>query len=152
MTNLVSNQFVRDTIALVRDMETAFFELGERLYKIREEKLYEDSYETFQEFLDDAHINKSMASKLAKIHEVYILNGGKEPQTLVGVGYSNLYEAIPIAQTEGIDNAVVKADKLTRAEIIEEVKESKYGEHVHVPGPERFAICQICGKFFRVDI
>ena len=147
---MTPTEFVRETIDLVKQIETRFLELGARLYKIREEKLYLGSYDSFQEFLDVAHIKAGNASILAKIHKVYVVEGGKTKEELSKIGYSNLYEAIPLIERDGLDTTVVKASTLTRSEIIDEVKEQKYGEHAHQVGEERWGVCSICNKFVRV--
>jgi len=147
---MTPTEYVRETIDLVKQIETRFLELGARLYRIREEKLYLDTYSSFQEFLDAAHIKAGNASMLAKIHRVYVVEGGKSQQELAKIGYSNLYEAIPLIEKDGVDNTVIKAQTLTRSEIIDEVKEQKHGVHEHVPKDDiRYAVCE-CGKFIRV--
>lgn len=144
--------YVRETIDLVKQIETRFLELGARLYKIREEKLYLGMYDSFQEFLDAAHIKAGNASILAKIHKVYVIEGGRTNEELSSMGYSNLYEAIPLIERDGIDKTLIKVDTLTRSEIIDEVKEQKHGVHTHTPKDDvRFAVCA-CGKFIRVDV
>lgn len=145
-------EYVRETIDLVKQIETRFLELGARLYRIREEKLYLDTYETFQEFLDAAHINPGHASILAKIHKFYVVDGGRDQVQLAGIGYSNLYEAIPLIEKDGIEKTVIKAQTLTRSEIKDEVREEKHGVHVCEVGEERWGICQHCNKFIRVNI
>ncbi len=142
--------FVRETIDLVKQIETRFLELGARLYRIREEKLWENTYTSYQEFLDSAHINPGHASILASIHKHYVVDGGVQFKTLQGVGYSNLYEAIPLIEKEGIDNAIVKAATLTRSEIKDEVRDGHHGEHPHDLGVERWGKCLVCGKFERI--
>lgn len=150
MKEIKATDYVRETIDLVKQIETHFLELGARLYKIREEKLYLGTYDSFQEFLDAAHINPGHASILAKIHKFYVIDGGQKQEQLAGIGYSNLYEAIPLIEKDGITKAVVKAETLTRAEIKDEVREEKHGVHEHVPKDDvRFAVCE-CGKFIRV--
>lgn len=135
----------------MKQIETRFLELGARLYRIREEKLYIGTYDSFQEFLDAAHINPGHASILAKIHKFYVVDGGQKQEQLAGIGYSNLYEAIPLIEKDGVAKAVVKAETLTRAEIKDEVREERHGVHEHVPKDDvRFAVCE-CGKFIRVD-
>ena len=143
-------EYIRETIDLVKSIETRFLELGARLYRIREEKLYLNTYDTYTDFLEAAHINPGHASILYSIHKNYIIDGGKEQNSLAGIGYSNLYEAIPLIERDGVENAVLKAETLTRSEIKDEVREQKHGEHEHVVGIERFGICH-CGKFIRLD-
>lgn len=149
ITNI--SQYVRETIDLVKQIETRFLELGARLFTIREQELWRDMYDSYAEFLDAAHINQGHASILASIHKHYVVDGGVKRSELAGAGYSNLYEAIPLIERDGIDNAVVKAQTLTRAEIKDEVREQKHGEHEHIIGTERWGVCEKCGKFLRVD-
>lgn len=143
--------YVRETIDLVKSIETRFLELGSRLYKIKEENLWEGTYDSYYEFLDAAHVNPSMASMLVKVHQYYVVEGKQTPERLKNIGYSNLYQSIPLIERDGIETTIVKAETLTRSEIIDEVKEQKHGEHVHTPkDDQRFAVCA-CGKFIRVD-
>lgn len=142
-------EYVRETIDLVKQIETRFLELGARLYKIREEKLWITGYDSYQEFLDTAHINPGHASILASIHKHYVVEGKQKREALAGIGYSNLYEAIPLIESEGIASAVAKAETLTRSEIKDEVRDQKHGVHVHNIGEERWGVCE-CGKFIRV--
>ena len=141
--------FVRETIDLIKSIENRFLELGARLYKIREEKLWSSTYDSYQEFLDVAKINPGNASILAKIHQHYVVEGKQKQKDLAGIGYSNLYEAIPLIERDGIETAVVKANTLTRSEIKDEVREQKHGEHEHVIGTERWGVCE-CGKFVKI--
>jgi hypothetical protein len=149
MTEIVAVSFVKETLALVRSIETRFLELGARLYKIREERLWEGSYDSFNDFLADAHLTAGNASILASIHKSYIVDGGMEQEQLAGVPYSNLYEAIPLIQKEGITVAAVKAQTLTRSEIKDEVREQKLGVHEHEVGEDRWGVCS-CGKFIKI--
>ena len=142
--------FIRETIDLVRSIETRFLELGARLFKIREEKLWGDTYDSYSEFLDAAKINHGHASILASIHKAYVIDGNINQEKLAGIGYSNLYEAIPLIERDGIKNAVVKADTLTRSEIKDEVRDQKHGEHTHTTGVDRWGVCTKCNKFIRV--
>lgn len=143
-------EYLRETIDLTKAIETRFLELGKRLYKIREEKLWLDTYDSYTEFLDAAHINPTHASMLASIHRSYVVEGGKTFAELAKTGFSNLYAAIPLIERDGIDTAVIKAETLTRSEIKDEVREQKHGEHIHEIGEERWGACKICAKFERV--
>jgi hypothetical protein len=149
MSGITNNQFVKDTITLVQRIETSFLELGARLYKIREERLWEGSYDTFNDFLAELKLTPGNASILASVHKNYVLDGGIEPEQLAGISYSNLYEAIPLIEKEGVLSAATKAETLTRSEIKEELREQKLGVHDHViHGEERWGVCE-CGKFIR---
>ena len=69
---------------------------------------------------------------------------------LTGIGYSNLYKAIPLIEERGIDKTVAAAETLSRDEIEDEVREKKHGNHKHKVGAERWGTCEKCGKFVRV--
>lgn len=135
--------FLRDTIDLVKQIETRFLELGARLYRIKTDELWSGGYESFQEFLDTARINPGHASILVSIHKHYIVDGGVPQKELAGVGYSNLYEAIPLIERDGIEKAVRIAQTLTRAEIKQEVREE---EHPNCTHGETITICAACHK------
>ncbi len=151
MSEITNNEFVRSTIELVKSIETRFLELGARLYKIREERLWEGSYYSFNEFLCELKLTPGNASILASVHKNYVLDGGIEPEKLAGVPYSNLYEAIPLIEKEGVEAATAKATTLTRSEIKEEVQEKKLGVHEHAAKDDsRWAVCE-CGKFIKIN-
>lgn len=149
---MTNTDYVRNTIDLVKQIETRFLELAARLYKIRSQELWKDDYESYQEFLDTSRISPSQASMLYSIHKNYIVEGGLDRKRLVGVGYSNLYEAIPFIEKDGAEMALVKAETLTRDEIKDEVREDKHGGHRHKTGAERWGSCEKCGKFVRVRL
>jgi len=150
MTEITNNEFVRQTIELVKSIETRFLEVGARLYKIREERLWEGTYNSFEDFLAEIKMTKGNASILASVHKNYVLEGGIEPKQLAGIPYSNLYEAIPLIEKEGVTSAAVKAETLTRSEIKDEVQEKKLGVHEHIPKDDsRWAVCE-CGKFIKI--
>jgi hypothetical protein len=142
--------FLRDTIDLVKQIETRFLELAARLYNIKDKEMWKSSYESYQEFLDTAKINPGHASILASIHKAYVVEGKMTVEKLAGIGYSNLYEALPLLEKESVSKVVEKARLLTRSEIKDEVRDEKHGAHTHKPGTARWASCETCGKLFQV--
>ncbi len=133
--------FLRETIDLVRQIETRFLELGARLFQIQTKELWKDSYDTYNEFLETAKISPGNASMLTAVHKAYHLEGGITHAKLSKTGYSNLYAAIPLIEKDGVEKAVEKAQLLTRAELKEEVREHKHGECKH---EEKVTICSTC--------
>lgn len=140
--------YIENTLNLVKALETHFIELGERLYNIHSERLWEGFFDSYGAFLESANIKKGTASMLESVHQKYILEGGKTTEDLAGVPYSRLYTAIPLIEKKGTDGALSCAITLTRDEVLETVRMVKHGEHECVPKDDRrFAICA-CGKFF----
>lgn len=136
-----SANFLRDTIDVVRQIETRFLELGARLFRIQREELWEDSYDSYKDFLIAAKINPSIAAMLTAVHETYIVKGGVLPVKLAQAGYSNLYAAIPLIERDGVKETVERARLLSRSELLEEVREEKHGECKHL---ETITICSSC--------
>lgn len=135
--------FLRETIDLVKQIETRFLELGARLFQIRTKELWKETYDSYQEFLDTAKISPGNASILASVHEHYIVNGGMEQKKLIGAPYSSLYEAIPLIERDGVEKVVAKVKTLTRTEIKEEVRESAHGVCEH---KDTVQICAHCHR------
>ncbi len=133
--------FLRETVDLVRQIETRFLELGARLFHIQSKELWKDSYETYNEFLETAKISPGNASMLAAVHKAYHLEGGMTHAKLSKTGYSNLYAAIPLIEKDGVEKAVEKAQLLTRSELKEEVRERKHGACQH---QQTITICAGC--------
>lgn len=143
--------YLRDTIDLIKQIETRFLELGERLYTIKTKELWKARHDSYQEYLDVAKVSHSQASVLAKIHQYYVVEGKMSPKRLAQVGYSNLYEAIPLIESEGVEVALEKASTLTRDEIKDEVRDERHGAHAHQVGKERWGSCEKCGKFVKLQ-
>lgn len=144
-------QYLRDTIKMVSHIESSFIELGMRLLKISDEKLYLGEYDTFNDFLLEANIKPAVASKLISVNKTFLVEGKVSPEKMASIGYSKLYEAIPFVETEGVTMALAKAQTLSRNEIVEEKRQIKSGEHVHMAdGPDRWGVCT-CGKFVKID-
>lgn len=144
-------EYLRATAELITSIQTRFLELGARLYKIHEEKLWQGSYDSYPEFLESARISESQASIFANIHKYYVLEGGIQEDRLALIGYSNLHQAMPLIEKEGVESAVVKALTLTRSEIRDEVREAEHGIHAHVLGDAHFAFCTECKKLVRLE-
>ncbi|MBL0320517.1 MAG: hypothetical protein IPP74_14675 [Alphaproteobacteria bacterium] len=148
----MNEEYLRQTKELVTSIQTRFLELGARLYKIHEEKLWEGSFDSYVDFLESARISESQASIFANIHKYYVLEGGIQEDRLALIGYSNLHQALPLIQAEGVESAVVKAQTLTREEIKDDVRGIKFGdEHAHSLGETRFAFCTECKKLVRLE-
>lgn len=135
--------YLRDTIDLVKQIETRFLELGARLYTIKEKELWSGQYESFQEFLETARINPAHASIWISIHKSYIIQGGLTQKQLVGAGYTNLYASIPLIEKEGVEKALTIASTLTRSEIQQEVRDITHSDCTH---EHTITLCATCHK------
>ena len=136
------SEYLRQTKELVTSIQTRFLELGARLFKIHEEKLWKGEYDSYPEFLESARISESQASIFANIHKYYVLEGGVKEERLAQIGYSSLHAALPLIERDGIEMAVVKASTLTRQEIVRDVRDpDDVCQHTKV-----IKICAECNK------
>lgn len=142
MENYDAN-YLRETIDVIKQIETRFMELAARLHTISTRQLWKGGYTSFSEFLEAAQMSKGNASILIKVYETYVLNGGVPAEKLKEVAYSNLYQAIPLIERDGVEKTIETARTLTRAEIKEEVREDKHGDCQHA---ESILICTTCHK------
>lgn len=134
--------FLRETIDIMKQIETRFIELGMRLSKIRSQEMWKSGgYANFSEYLDAAKISKGNASMLISVYEHYLLPGVLTADQLVGAPYSSLYEAIPLLKDSDPETVVAKVKLLTRSEIKDEVREE---EHEECPHTETIHVCKSC--------
>lgn len=114
-TELSPRNFLRETIALKVETESAFLELGARLYKIHNEEIWKGEYETYEMFLLETRISKATASKLENIHHTFVLTHKVSPKKLAAVGWSSLYSmAKYVDSKEKAEDLVHEATLLTR--------------------------------------
>lgn len=139
-------EYLRETVELVHSIETRFMELGARLWKIKTEQLWLMRYETYEDFLESAHIKPSVASILNRVYSTYVVTGGATIEQLKGIGYSNLYEAIPLLESNDVKTVINMAKTLTRNEIQQETREEIHGDCKHLIV---VCICATCKK--RID-
>ena len=116
-------EFLRETIQLKVDTESAFLLLAARLYKIHTEKLWVGEYQDYEEFLLDAKLSKATASKLERVYEVFVLQHRIQAQKLAQVGWSSLYAISSHADTkERATELVERASLLTRSDLEKSIK------------------------------
>ncbi len=151
MTNITEINEIEVSLSfLIKEVESNFFQIAEILYGVRSSASWQSKFATWEDFLDEVRLSKSTASMLLKVYKHFVIDGGRKTEQLIGAGYSNLYEAIPLLKEEDVDTVIAKAKTLTRSELKAEVKEEKYGAHDCEIGKERWAICKECGKFIRI--
>jgi len=110
--------FLKETIALRGQIEGAFLSLAERLYKIREERLWEGEYDDFDTFLLELKISKATASKLCTVHETFVVKHKIAVKKLFPIGWSSLYAIAGHADTkEKAEDLVDRAGLLTRQDL-----------------------------------
>jgi hypothetical protein len=154
MTSITPKTYLKETLGLKSDIEGAFLQLGERLKKIRDDKLFEGEYQNFDEFLLEAKISKATASKLIKVYETFVIGYRMPVKKLSGVGYTSLYAIAGHASSkERAEELVERASILTRDHLEQSLKEEGGGQArcLHPRGERRTVeVCGACGFRKRV--
>lgn len=134
--------------ALQSATNTAFITTGELLYKIRTEKLWQQAYESYDDFLMELRMSKGTASKLAKIYKVFVLDANLPTEEVARASWSTLGAILPHITPSNAAEWLNKAILLSRTDILRELKEQETGipmtdckhEKTHT-----IAICDDCG-------
>lgn len=93
--------FCVDCIKWKEQIELAFIVLGEKLSRIRDENLYEESWESFEDYLKEIKMQPSVASRLITVYNKLVKEYELEPKMVASAGgWSNAYEISKKSQTK----------------------------------------------------
>lgn len=131
---MVMQEKIEQTKALLGLVRGSSVRVGQLLYEIKQQL---DKDVDWGDFLrDEFDIGESFASKLMKIHQVLVLEGGVSQEDIEGIDGEKLYL---VAGLEGsAQEKVSMARTLTRREIKEHRNDQKPHEHIPV------SICKVC--------
>lgn len=148
MADIVPRTYLKETMALRHTIEGAFLDLGHRLHRIREEQLYKDEYQNFDEFLLEAKISKATASKLIIVYQTFVLEYNIPVKRLAGVGYSSLYTIARHATTKDkAEELVERATELTRDDLQESMRDDDTARPGCKHSDSRIVeVCNDCGN------
>jgi len=145
-----NQKYIAETIELKHKIEGAFIDMGQRLKKIRDERLYEGSYDSFPEFLKEMDISESTASRIISVFSFYIEKHGIKREKLAQAGWGNLYTLMKLTDDKTTKKKVVeiveKGVLLRREDIAEEVRDYKHPECRHEWRELHLRICEKCNK------
>lgn len=87
------HEYCNKAIKLEQDARFLYLALGEMLYNIRKDTLYEPFWTSWAEFcMEFKDLSQSSISKLIAIYEMFILKYGYKPETLSKAGgWTKLY-------------------------------------------------------------
>ncbi len=141
--------YCEETKALKDNLEKGFLALGERLKRIRDEKLYMPVHENFWAFLqEDIKISESMASRLITVFEKLILGYGVSQETVIELGgWSEAYQVAKLAHSKKeAEELIDKLKLLPPSEQRKELADYKAGgvcqhewNEIHIKQ------CKLCG-------
>lgn len=144
-------EYCTTTLDLKKTIETSFIALGERLSKIRFESLWRSNWNSFAEYLMEMKINESTASRLISVYDTYVGNYKIDESKLAAIGWSNLYDMIPLVKTrEKAEELVDKTSEMRKEDVREEIRAAKFNCTDHDWVELHIQTCRICGKKHRI--
>lgn len=152
---LVAHRFCLETKHLKERLELDFLHLGERLWKIRGERLYEPQWSDFGEFLMELKLSESTACRLIGIWHKFVFQFKIPISELVKAGgWTLLAEISPAIESkrEAV-HWLAKAQNLTVTDLRRELKEAKTGvEMKECKHEDSFILrcCKNCGLRERI--
>lgn len=97
-TEIQAYNYCQETIELKNNVEKNYMVLCARLYKIKNETLYEANFGSWELFLEELRINKRSAEAMCKIYETFVVSLGIDPDTVaLAGGWSVAETLLPIA-------------------------------------------------------
>jgi len=93
-------KYCLQTIELRNELENGFLVLAERLHKIFEQKLYASKWEDWDSFLEEMKINRTTASKLMRIHQVFVLEYKLPPKKIALMGRELAYDILRVSDNK----------------------------------------------------
>lgn len=139
------------TLKLEEGARTAYLMLAERLYNIRQERLYEPAWSSWQEFtMEFKDMSSSSISKLITVYEKFILEFGYNPSELVKAGgWTKLYQMGKQVKTKAeAEKWLSLAETSSRQDLDKFLVEAKTGVDMHTCAHEHtytVEICEDCG-------
>lgn len=156
MSNLTAYSYCMETVKLVTELQMGFINLGERLHKIKTDRLWEGGYSSWEEFCEDTKLSYSTIQKLIQIYDVFVLRYGFKTSRIASVGgWSILAEGLSIIKTKADAEAfLTDASVLSLRDIRKNVTAQKKGlpEH-HVckhANTYKIEICKDCGERWEI--
>lgn len=150
-TEISQRNYLKETIGLKNQIEGAFLEMAERLYKIREEKLWEGEYEDFDTFILEMKLSKPTVSKLCSVYETFVLTHKIPTKKLAPIGWSSLYAIAPYATTlEKAEELVDRAGLLTRDHLVTSLKDEAKDAGCAHTNTRTVVVCNDCSHRQRI--
>lgn len=141
-------------IEFKKNIELMFLELGKALMEIRDGFLYEGSWDTFEEYLDEIKISPSVASRLITVYRTMVLDYQLEPTLIANAGgWSNAYEIIKVSPTkEEAEKWLIESENRMPKDTKILLREAKTGVSQETCPHDYYLlkVCRKCGDKIRV--
>lgn len=152
MNNELTNlKYCEEALRIKNEIEVRFLELGEMLYEIRVNKLYEPQWSSFYEYcLEFKGLSPSTISKLINVYKKFVLEFNFPQGKLQSVGGWTLLSDISkkCNTKEEAEHWISKASVLTRNDLKKTVIMDGKEECKH-KNTFTITICKDCGERWR---
>src|SRR3990167_5681070 len=88
---IIPAQYLEETLALKKSIETGFLILGERLYNIHAQEMWKGKYDSYQDFLSEMDVSEATDTKLRTIYSRFVLEHKLSYEKLSAVPWGSLY-------------------------------------------------------------
>lgn len=130
---LTSEEYLKETAQLYKQSDMGQLSLAQRFYEIKSKKLYKPLYSCMREFIETElkGMGNSTASRLAGLHEKFVLTLGIKTDEIAKAGWSVVSQALPVINTA--DEArywldIANAEGMTKKAFADLVKEHRAGK------------------------
>lgn len=140
------------TLQMETGARTVYLMLAERLYNIREERLYEAGWSSWQEFcMEFKDMSPASVSKLISVYDVFIKQYGFKADELAKAGgWTKLYQMLKLVHTrEDAVKWLSTAETASRQDIKKFLTEAKTGVNMSECKHNTtflVRVCEDCGE------
>ena len=148
-----NEKYLEKTKELKETIERSFLYLGERLLKIRNERLFLPSYEAFWCYTEEElKLSESTCSRLINVFQRFILEWGVSPEKVISIGgWNEAYLISKVAKNKKeAEDMLDKYALMPPSEARKDMAELKAGEHKCKMFRVCFDQCEICGTRVKV--
>ena len=143
------------TLELEEGARTVYLMLAERLYHIREERLYEPAWSSWHEYtMEFKDLSPASISKMISVYELFIMQYGFKPNELTKAGgWTKLYQLMKqINSKADAEKWLGLAEVHSRQDLDKLLVESKTGVSMHEckhTETVTIRVCADCGEKIR---
>lgn len=152
LTESGKHSYCEKAIAMEGIARSVYLTLGEMLFNIRQDKLYEPHWSTWNEYcMEFKDFSQGSISKMIAVYETFVLKYGYDVDELAKAGgWTKLYAMTPHIQSrEDADKWLGIAATLTRADLTKSLIEAKTGVDMSTckhTNTYTLVVCQDCGE------
>ena len=143
--------YCKKAIALKGNIEVQFLGLGKMLHEIKEKRMYEAGWESWDEYEMEFKLAPSTLSKLMKVYQRFVVEFEIPPREIADVGgWTLVSDILPVVKSKQDAVKWLKvAENSTRSDLKKTLKEAKTGVDMNNCSHKNtytVEICRDCGE------